>query len=234
MKKLIAILMTIAMLVCFAACTNTEETTTDGAEEATSEEITDLATDISEESTDEAADVSEESTDEAVVEDSAVVSVLSAVWDKFLADEALIASFDATSSEEIAGYFAGGDSFAMGTPAVYANTDADALNSIFAIPAENAESIAEIASVMHAMNGNNLTAAAIVLAEGTDVDAFVESMKNAIAAREWLCGMPEKYVAAILDGVVFSVFGNADMMNAFVSALNATEGAEILVEDAIA
>lgn len=226
MKKFLAIVLTLLMVAAFAACTKTDVEPTDAisdgdvAEEIVTDEIV----------TDE---VTEEDivSDETASDDSAAVAALSAVWAQVVADEDLVAAFGAASSEEVAGYFAGGDSFTMGAPAAYA-ADADTLTYTFGVPAENTADVAEVATIMHMMNQNNLTAAAYTLNEGVDAAAFAASLKDGIASMQFLCGAPEQLIIADMDGVVIAAFGGADIINAFSAVLSA-EGT-VLVEDAIA
>ena len=225
MKKLIAILLSVLMLVAFAACTATEDPTEPSDDNATAGDIVDdVVTDgnVSDGNVT-AGDASEEITEEIVADDSAAVAALTAVWNEVVADEDLIAAFGATSSEEIAGYFM--------APAVFDMSDTEFVSSTFQISADNAASVEEIAYVMHMMNANNLTAAAYVLAEGTDAAAFADGLKADIAAAQWICGAPEQVVIAEVDGVVIAAFGGADVINAFNTVLAAN--GTVLVEDAI-
>ncbi len=220
MKKLIAILLAVLMLASFAACTANEDPTEPATDESVTDEIvtdeivTDLVSD---------GNVSEEITDEVAADDSAAVAALSAVWNEVVADEALITAFGATSAEEVAGYFM--------APAAFDMSDAEFVSATFQISADNAANVEEIAYVMHMMNANNLTAAAFVLAEGTDAAAFADGLKTDIAAAQWICGAPEQVVIAEVDGIVVSAFGGADVINAFNTVLSAN--GTVLVEDAI-
>lgn len=223
MKKILAIVLTLLMVAAFAACAKDDTTNlTDGnaTQAATDEAVSDEAT------SDEAV------SDEAASADNAAVAALSAVWADVIADEALIAAFGAGSSEEVAGYFAGGDSFAPGTPAAYSTEDKEALSFTFGVPAEQAEAVKELATVMHMMNGNNLTAAAYTLTEGTDAAAFAAALKDGITSMQFMCGVPEMLIVAETDGVVISAFGTVDVINAFSAALS--ENGTIVYEGAVA
>lgn len=225
MKKLIAILLAVLMVACFAACGATEDPTDPTSDEIVTDLVTDsnvtdgnaTAGDVNEEITD---DVTE---DEIVADDSAAVAALSAVWNEVVADEALIAAFGATSSEEIAGYFM--------APAAFDMSDPESVSATFQISADNAANVEEIAFVMHMMNANNLTAAAYVLAEGTDTVDFANSIKDDIAAAQWICGAPEQVVIAEVEGAVIAAFGGADVITAFNTVLAAN--GTVLVNDMI-
>lgn len=230
MKKILAIVLTLLMVASFAACAkDNTDTLTDGNADAVITEG-DVSEEISEDITEEITE--EEITDEVAGEETAAVAALSAVWEEVIADEALVAAFGATSSEELAGYFAGGDSFVMGAPGAYSVEDKEVLTFTFGVPAENTAEVAELATIMHAMNGNNLTAAAYVLTEDADAAAFAAALKDGISSMQFLCGAPEQLIIAEADGVVIAAFGGADIINAFSAALSVN--GTVLVEDAIA
>lgn len=224
MKKLIAILLAALMVACFAACGATEDPTEPASDEIVTDLVTDSnVTDGNATTDDVTEEITEEATEEIPADDSAAVAALSAVWNEVVADEALIAAFGATSSEEIAGYFM--------APAAFDMIDPESVSATFQISADNAANVEEIAYVMHMMNANNLTAAAYVLAEGTDSVDFANSLKDDIAAAQWICGAPEQVVIAEVEGAVIAAFGGADVITAFNTVLAAN--GTVLVNDMI-
>ena len=232
MKKLIAILLSVLMIAGLAACTAAEDPTEPSSDEATTlETVTDEVV-TAETATDEVTEEATSEEDTAAADDSAAVSALSTVWNAVVADEALVTAFGAASSEELAGYFAGGDTFAMGTPAAYSLADKEVLTFTFGVPADKADAVVGLATIMHAMNGNNLTAAAYELAEDTDATDFANALKDGIKGMQFLCGAPEQLIIADVNGIVIAAFGGADIINAFNTALAAN--GTVLVNDAIA
>ena len=79
--------------------------------------------------------------------------------------------------------------------------------------------VSEAATLIHAMNANTFTAAAYRLAEGTDGEAFVTSLKDSIKATQWMCGFPDTLVIYTIGDYVVAAFGNADAINTFKTKL---------------
>lgn len=237
MKKFLAIVLALVIVAAFAACAKTDVDPTDASVDASADVSVDASEDVSADVSEEvSADASEEASEEVSEEaayDSAAVDALTTVWNKVIADEALLTAFGASSSEELAGYFAGGDSFTMGAPASYTVGDAVAFGSTFGIAADKVDLVADLATIMHAMNGNNLTAAAYVLIEGTDAAAFAADLKTSVSSMQFLCGAPEMHLVADVDGVIISAFGGTDIINAFKTAVSSIEGATVISEGAI-
>lgn len=256
MKKLIAIVLAVLMVACFAACAATEDpntSVTDG--NASAGDVTDgdalatdgdavvtdgdaiesVVTDGDVLATDGDADeeiVEDETAEDAVAsDDSAALANLKAVWADVIADEQLIAAFGVESSEEVANYFAGGNEGVMGEPAAHSLEDKEILSFMFGVPTDKTDAIVDASSIIHGMNPNNLTAAAYVLAEGEDAAAFATAMKDGVSSMQFLCGAPEQLIIAEYEGSVIVAFGGADIIGAFSRALSAN--GTILVEDAL-
>lgn len=241
MKKFLAIVLALVIVAAFAACAKTDVDPTDVSVDASADVSVDASEDVSADVSEEvSADASEEASEEVseevseeAADDSAAVAALTTVWNKVIADEALLTAFGASSSEELAGYFAGGDSFTMGAPASYTVGDAEAFGATFGIAADKVDLVSDLATIMHAMNGNNLTAAAYTLIEGTDAAAFAADLKTSVSSMQFLCGAPEMHLVADVDGVIISAFGGTDIINAFKTAVSSIEGATVISEGAI-
>lgn len=123
----------------------------------------------------------------------------------------------------------------MEGPGEYAVGSAEALDASFGIPAADAASVTEAASLMHMMNLNTFTAGAFRLADGTDAAAFAENLKASVLQRQWICGCPDTLVIISVGGYVVSAFGEAGIIETFKSkTLSAYEGAaELLVEESL-
>lgn len=123
----------------------------------------------------------------------------------------------------------------MEGPGEYAVGSAEALDASFGIPAADAASVTEAASLMHMMNLNTFTAGAFRLTDGTDAAAFAESLKANVLQRQWICGCPDTLVIIGVGGYVVSAFGEAGIIETFkTKTLAAYESAELMVEQGLA
>ena len=110
-------------------------------------------------------------------------------------------------------------------------TNADFLTGVLHVPA-GTETL-EAAALVHGMNLNSFTAGAFKVA---DAKAFAETMHEAIASAQWMCGFPDKMVIATIGNeYVVASFGINDAMNPFEEKLSAAyPAAEIVYSEAIA
>lgn len=145
----------------------------------------------------------------------------------------------ATYGEEEKFPAAGGDwneeNQKMDAPGKYGVEDTEALESTFAVDADNAALLSDGASLVHMMNANTFTAGAFLLKDSGNVKTFADALKEDLDARQWICGTPDKYVIAKVGGYVVSAFGAADIVDNFVSKLQSSYSyTEILYNEAVA
>ena len=215
MKKLISLLLVLVMVAAMAAgCgqkdANTETTT---APVETTEAPVETT-----EATEEFEDFTVAT--QPAAEPGTALAVLQDVWALFGEDEKF--------------FVFGGDGLNMvdGAPGAY--TDMEALTVQLLVPAQNQADVTEIASLFHGMMVNNFTCGAFKLAEGVDAAAFAETLYNAAKNNQWMCGMPEKVMVAVVDDIVVLVFGLNDVVNSFETKLaQAYEGAEVKYSEAL-
>ena len=183
MKKILALILAMIMVLSFAACGNT---------------------------------ATEENTETEVTVGSAL-EILETVWGEFGEDEKFFAM--------------GGDYDNMVDNAPGAVTNADFISGVLLVPA-GTETL-EAASLVHGMNLNSFTAGAFKVA---DAAAFAETMHEAIASNQWMCGFPEKMVIATFGNeYVLAMFGVNDAINPFEEKLVAAyPEATIVYSEAIA
>ena len=232
MKKTLALILALAMLMSFAACGNNNEPATEPEntpdEPAIDEPATmpgDNDTDADTSSTD--TDLPEEelpSTDTDLPEagDNKPLELLSGIWAAYPAEQKFAAM--------------GGDAMnnVMDAPGACDVSDTETMDALFGLPAASAGNVAAAASLMHMMNANTFTSACYQLADGADVDAFVEDCKANILARQWMCGFPDTLIIADLEGCIVTAFGNGEVIDLFKQMLETEGKATILVEEPIA
>lgn len=113
---------------------------------------------------------------------------------------------------------AGGDSsnVNMDEPGEFDTDNIEELDVMLGVPADAADMIDDAASMVHMMNANTFTCGAFHLENEDDKDAFIESVKENILARQWICGMPDTLIIATADdGYVVAAFGEAQIMDTF-------------------
>jgi len=214
MKKLIAMLLALVLVMGLVACGNTTapETTPAATEDTTAVEDTAAATE------DTAAATEEEV---ATPEPNEATLVLTNIW-------------NAVEGEK---FFAmGGDMNNMvnDAPGNYSLED-EGLEATLYVPADQVANLQCASSLMHGMLANNFTCGVYKMAEGADAAAFADAMKAAIGSAQWICGMPEKLVVAVIDGnYVLVAFGINDAISPFETAITtAYAEAEIKYSEAI-
>lgn len=209
MKKIIALLLALTLAMGLVACgikTETPETTT-GA-------ILDTPMNPDE------GDIDIPLDDVAPSAANGATTVLSNIWSKV--------------PEENKFFAMGGDMNNMvdNNAGAYSLED-EGLTSTLLIPEAEIANVDEAASLVHGMMLNNFTAGMFHVTG--DAAAFAEAMHTAITANQWMCGMPEKLVIAIIDGeYVLACFGINDAINPFETALTAAyPNAEVKYSEAI-
>ena len=245
MKKIIALILALCMLMSFAACTNKNDVPAEPSEPAEPGVVdpgnepaapgegpdmpavmpevsdTDLPADLPSTDTDMPVELPSTDTD-LPAGDNLPLSIFNTVWATYADDEKFAA--------------AGGDyeNMVMDAPGVCGLTDTEALDALFGLPASAAPSVVSAASLMHMMNANTFTSACYELAAGTDAAAFAEEVKGNILARQWMCGFPETLVIIEVDGCVVTAFGNNDIIQLFKDKLAGSYTTNVLVEEPIA
>ena len=154
------------------------------------------------------------------------VAVLDAAWAKFnegLGEEDKFPTVGAMDYENSTG--AGALDLA----------DVETLVGSFGFPEAEVANVSEVASIIHAMNGNVFTAVAFRTAEGADMAAIAESYKTALAEKQWWCGQPDGYALIKADAEYMIVVYAQQPLEGFkTAALAAIEGAEIFAEGSFA
>lgn len=116
----------------------------------------------------------------------------------------------------------GGDPANMVTdaPGSYSLQDTESLGVQLLVPADKVKNITEAAALFHGMMSNNFSCGVFRVAEGVKAADFAETMHQAVKNAQWLCGMPEKAVVAVVGGeYVLMAFGLKDVIDPFQAKL---------------
>lgn len=137
------------------------------------------------------------------------LTLLNTVWDSYTDDEKFPA--------------AGGDyeHSVDGAPGAFDISDTDNLTYLLSVPAEDADKLDDVASLMHMMNANTFTCGALRVKNGDDAAKLAEDLRDAIQNKQWMCGFPDKLVIATLGNYVVSVYGDEELVNTFRDKLQA-------------
>ena len=195
MRKLVLATMLITMSIALVGCGKEEEQL---PSESVSEEI---SADVSEEVSVDDSEVSEEN---AVVSDNGSVDILTGIWNAFAEEEKFPAM--------------GGDYATMvdGAPGAFDVTNTMDLEAMLYVPATIAGDIDEGASLLHGMNLNTFTGAALHLSDVSKAETFTTALKENILGTQWMCGFPDVLVIyTVNDEYVVYAFGNIDAINTF-------------------
>ena len=124
-------------------------------------------------------------------------------------------------------------------PAAFVALEAEDYNANLGIPAAEADKIASAASMFNMMNANTFNCFTVQLNDGVDADAFVNTLKDNILARQWICESPEKLVIAKAPGnCIIAVWGVVEFGGIVdpvaQSFATSVEGATIVVEHSFA
>ena len=124
----------------------------------------------------------------------------------------------------------------MDAPGNYDMAYAENMTWNLLVPEDQIANIDEAATMIHMMNANTFTSGVVHLVEGTDAEAFANTMRDAIQNNQWMCGFPETLTVAVVEGgYVLIAFGVNDAMNPFMNHFGeAYPEANILFNEAVA
>lgn len=212
MKKILALVLALTMVMAMAACTpatNNDGTTTASTTEATTA-----------------------STTEAVVSgDNGAVTLLNTAW----------AAFPDESKFAVMGGDAENPNYEGPGAVTLPGAEGNALWSLY-VPDDQLANFTEAATMMHAMNANTFTAGAMKLAEGADKTAVAQALKDAIMGTRWMCGFPERMIIVSVGDYLVVAFGHdgvsypegGKIISTFLAGLQAADAnAQVLHDEAI-
>ena len=201
MRKLTVALLLVTMSFVLMGCGKEDNST---PEAGTSEEvITEDSVQVPEADSEVTEDVSSEDAD-TTISDSASVTILTEVWSAYAEEEKFPAM--------------GGDYTTMvdGAPGAFDITKTEDLAAMLYVPADLAGQIDEGASLLHGMNLNTFTGAALHLTDASNADVFTTTLKENILGTQWMCGFPDTLVIYTVNSeYVVYAFGNVDAIATF-------------------
>ncbi len=223
MKKILALILVLAMALTMVACGSNDNNNDDVNNDANIENNENNENNENADNNTEEEDVLPEEDEEAPAESVDPLTLLTTVWGTYGEDELFA--------------IAGGDydTMTMDAPGVFTHTNTEYLDSMLGVPADIAGNISSAASMMHMMNANTFTCGAFDLVDGSDVAAFTEALKTSIMNRQWMCGFPDTLIIMQVNDTVVSAFGNAEIIENFKNKVSASyENAALLVEESLA
>ena len=158
--------------------------------------------------------------------------ILTNVWNKF-EDEDSDGDMFNDKFAVIGGHF---ENPVDNAPGKYDVSKAEDLEFNLCVPQDAVAMIDDAAAMIHMMNANTFSAGAFHVKEASDVNAFVEKVKERTIGNQWMCGFPDKLlIVTIGDNYVVSAFGNADTMKTFKTVLldEYDDAAKVVVEEAL-
>ena len=127
------------------------------------------------------------------------------------------------------------DNIVMDAPGKYDVAKVEDLDAVLGLPQSAATMIDDAASLMHMMNANTFTAGSYHVMDASNQQNVMDSLKDNIMNRQWMCGFPDTLIIASVGGeYVVSAFGNAEIIETFKNNLQAQyEIAEIVYEESL-
>ena len=127
------------------------------------------------------------------------------------------------------------DNVVMDAPGKYDVSKAEEMDATLGLPQSSATMIDDAASMMHMMNANTFTGGVYHVSDAANQDTVVDSLKDNIMNRQWMCGFPDTLIVAKVGGeYVVSAFGNAEIIETFKTKLTETfEVTDIVYEESL-
>ena len=98
------------------------------------------------------------------------------------------------------------------------------LDNSIGYPAEMIDKIDEAAALRHMMNVNSFTCGAYALKNASDAQAVCDGIVDSLMNRSYLCGAPQVLVVIQVDSYIINAFGAEDIINAFTAAAEEAYG----------
>lgn len=94
--------------------------------------------------------------------------------------------------------------------------DTAEVNDKTGVPEDKITTIDKAATLIHMMNANTFSAAAVHAAEGNKAEDVATTIGDNLKIRQWMCGIPEKHVIIkVGSNTIISAFGANDLITVF-------------------
>ncbi len=137
------------------------------------------------------------------------LEILNNVWALY-ADEEKFPAAGGDSSEE---------NMSMEGPGKYSLTESEGFIATMNFPASEIEKIDDAANLIHMMNLNTFTAAAVRVTDEMDLGTVFAVAKENIMNTQWMCGFPEKLVMVSIENYLVYAYGNGELIDNFYAKL---------------
>ena len=156
--------------------------------------------------------------EKVTVEVADTQELLTKVWDTYAEDEKFFA---------MGGHF---EAPVDNGPGTYDLAKAEDLMISFCIPTDAIAMVDDAATIMHAMNANNFSAAAYHVTDSANMQTVVDGIKTQTMNNQWLCGFPEKLIIVTVgEDYLVTAFGSADIVDNFNAKLAEVYGNAVVV-----
>ena len=121
-----------------------------------------------------------------------------------------------------------------GAPGSFDVSNADNLTYQLTFPSADVSLIDGAASLVHMMNLNTFTCGAFHVSDADNVSTVAADIRSAVQGKQWMCGFPERLVILTSGQYVVSVYGNESLVNTFRDKFVAAHsGASTVYDEAI-
>jgi len=151
--------------------------------------------------------------------------LLTKVWDTYAEDEKFFA---------MGGHF---EAPVENAPGTYDVSKVEDLLVSFCIPSDAVAMVDDAATITHAMNANNFSAAAYHVTDAKNAQTIIDGIKEQTLNNQWICGFPEKLIIVTVgEDYLVSAFGAADIVDNFEAKLAEVygEAVNVAVEEKLA
>ena len=95
--------------------------------------------------------------------------------------------------------------------------DTAEVNDKTGVPEDKITTIDKAATLIHMMNANTFSAAAVHAAESVKAEDVATTIGDNLKIRQWMCGIPEKHVIIkVGSNTIISAFGANDLITVFL------------------